>query len=147
MPTVHREIDRIFAEVRQFQLLKLKNDTRGRAAFTRRKMHICPGIERRHHGVAIDVDEGNLNSLPSFFETLKPHFDRQRAERVSHRRAVRIDAVKRAEHIQFAARIRGGGVTKGEDFDFQARKSYLSPGPLRLFSIVTRLIMSGRIAS
>ena len=94
MPSVHGQIDRILAEVRQFHLLNLQDEAGGHAAFARRKAYLCRRVQRRHDGLAIRIDKGNPEPLLAFFQPFKADLDRERAEGMRDRDAVRMQTIK-----------------------------------------------------
>jgi len=87
-------------------------------------MNVSSRFQRRHDRGAIGINERNPNAFPSFFDTLKPQFHRERTLRMNYRCFPSVKAVESTENIQLPTSINSGCITQSKDFN-----SHNSPQP------------------
>ena len=118
VPLIHCQIDRILAELRQFQLLENENKTRRDGRLAAGKLHPSVRIQSGHDRRSIRIDKGNPDTSLSLFESFESQLDRQGALRMGHGRFLRGEPIKRAQDVQLAAGISRGRVAQSKNFYF-----------------------------
>ncbi len=112
------QIDRILAELRQLQLVDHQNQTGSDARFARRKLNLRVRIQRGHDRFAVRIDKGNPDPFLPFLDFVIAQFDGQGALRMGHGRFLGSETIERAENVEFATGIGGGGIAQGKNFNF-----------------------------
>src|SRR6266404_8920598 len=80
--------------------------------------HFRSSIDRRHYRDSIWIDKYETNFFLPLLHALKAQFNRQRAMHVRDRFGGRVQAIKRAQNVQFASSIYCRCIAQGENLNF-----------------------------
>src|SRR6266404_1711474 len=80
--------------------------------------HFRSSIDRRHYRDSIWIDKYETNFFLPLLHALKAQFNRQRAMHVRDRFGGRVQAIKRAQDVQFTSSIYCRCIAQGENLNF-----------------------------
>ena len=106
LAAVHREIDRVFAKLRQTNLLNDHDEMRGNGAQPRGEVNRQGRIKLWHHDVSIFIREGQTDSVIALLDLLETQPAGNGALRVRDRRFEGAEGIERPDDVQFSGVFR-----------------------------------------
>ena len=106
LAAIDRQVDRVFAELRQPNLLNDHDEMGGHGAQTWGKMDRERRIKLRHHDVSVFVCEGQTDAMIAFLDLLETQPAGNGALRMRDRRLEPAESVEGPDDVQFAGVFR-----------------------------------------